>query len=272
VPLPFTKSQIERLGQRLVASSEPAAADIAALHEVLRAYSVVLDEAAARLREATGLAPTLRVKNTGTILEKLRRHGGSWLKSIQDLAGMRVVGTFDRRGQDEMVRDVVALFSDAPRAPKVVDRRANPVNGYRAVHVIVFPEAVPVEIQVRTELQHAWAELFEKIADLVGRDIRYGEPPAHWLSATERDTLDAEVLEVYGLLYTARKTAVTSALARANTIADVEVVEFAAPHTPELAQFRRAVTIGLSDLRALIEQLEAVEARAAPYLRPHGYA
>lgn len=76
VPLPLTKSQIERWGLRLVETSEPAAADIQTLHEVLRAYAVVLDEAGARVRDATEFAPTLRVKNTGTILEKLHRHGG----------------------------------------------------------------------------------------------------------------------------------------------------------------------------------------------------
>jgi ppGpp synthetase/RelA/SpoT-type nucleotidyltranferase len=50
--------------------------------------------------------------------------------------------------------------------------------GYAAVHVIVFPEGTPIEIQIRTAWQHEWAELFEKLADLVGRGIRYGEPPA----------------------------------------------------------------------------------------------
>ena len=152
MPLPLTKSQIERLGQRLVAAGEPAAEDVAALHELLR-------------------------KNTGTILEKLRRYGGSWLKSIQDLAGMRVVGAFDRNRQDELVRAVVDLFSDAPRPPKVIDRRDTPVNGYRAVHVVVFPDSVPVEIQVRTELQHEWAELFEKC---------WSKPRSWWLKASRR--------------------------------------------------------------------------------------
>jgi ppGpp synthetase/RelA/SpoT-type nucleotidyltranferase len=32
----------------------------------------------------------------------------------------------------------------------------------------------PVEIQVRTELQHSWAELSEKIADRFGIEVKYG--------------------------------------------------------------------------------------------------
>jgi len=71
---------------------------------------------------------------------------------------MRIVGEFDRRGQDELVEGIVALFGDGNRAPKVVDRRAEPMHWYRAVHVIVFPEGAPVEIQVRTGWQHEWAE------------------------------------------------------------------------------------------------------------------
>jgi ppGpp synthetase/RelA/SpoT-type nucleotidyltranferase len=36
----------------------------------------------------------------------------------------------------------------------VIDRRAEPMHGYRAVHVIVFPDGAPIEIQVRTAWQH----------------------------------------------------------------------------------------------------------------------
>ena len=74
MPLPLTKSQIEHLGQRLIAAGEPAPEDLAALHELLRAYAIVLDDAANTLRAATALSPTSRIKNTGTILEKLRRY------------------------------------------------------------------------------------------------------------------------------------------------------------------------------------------------------
>src|SRR6478736_3180945 len=180
MPAALSKSQIDKLGLRLVDEDGPLDEDLVLLHQLLLDRSVQLDRAETRLREAIGAAPTSRMKNTETILEKLRRSGGSGLKSIQDLAGMRIVGDFDRRGQDELIEQIVTLFADGDRPPKVVDRRAKPMHGYRAVHVIVFPEGSPIEIQVRTQWQHEWAEFFEKLADLVGRGIRYGEPPTPW--------------------------------------------------------------------------------------------
>ena len=57
---------------------------------------------------------------------------------------------------------------------KIKDRRENPSHGYRAVHVIVFVNGKAVEIQVRTELQHLWAEKSEKLADSFGQEVKYG--------------------------------------------------------------------------------------------------
>ncbi len=45
------------------------------------------------------------------------------------------------------------------------------------MHVIATVGGRPVEIQVRTVLQHAWANTTEALADQWGRGIRYGEPP-----------------------------------------------------------------------------------------------
>lgn len=50
----------------------------------------------------------------------------------------------------------------------------SPSHGYRAVHVIVDREPVTVEIQIRTALQHLWAELSERLADVVDSSIKYG--------------------------------------------------------------------------------------------------
>ncbi|MFF3988723.1 hypothetical protein ACFY0B_29545 [Streptomyces sp. NPDC001797] len=182
--LPFSKNQIVKLGERLIKDAEPSDDDLTALSQLLLAYDDTLASALEVVR-GLGFDPTSRVKNTGTILEKLARHGGSWLKSIQDLAGMRIVLDGDRRTQDEAVHVIVQAFNAADREPKIIDRRLQPSQGYRAVHVIVYPDGIPVEVQVRTKWQHEWADMFEKLADLIGRGIRYGEPPAHWWSAVE---------------------------------------------------------------------------------------
>jgi ppGpp synthetase/RelA/SpoT-type nucleotidyltranferase len=253
----LTRSQVERLGVRLVRSDPPAAEDLAALHELLLAYGDVLAEAVARVQSTLGITPSSRVKTTGTILEKLERYGGSWLKSIQDLAGMRIVGSFDRRGQDALVAQLVELFSDGRRPPKVVDRREEPSHGYRAVHVIVFIRALPVEIQVRTELQHEWADLFEKLADRIGRDIRYGEPPDHWLTAAARKALADDDRSVYDLVYRLRGVTIEIARAVSDMIDAYEVSETIDPNDPELHDYRMGIDGALQDLAVKLDEISA---------------
>lgn len=201
------------------------------LHRLLVAYSVVLNRAVARVRDELGLRPTSRVKSMGTVMEKPDRYGGFWLKSIQDLAGMRIVGDFDRRGQDELVAQLVELFGSARRKPKVVDRRVKPMHGYRAVHVVVFPEGFPLEIQVRTRWQHEWGEFFEKLADAVGRGIRYGEPPdqpaALPAASRERAAVEVEL----------REQLVAWALSVSQFIDSVERGEVVAADDPTLTGF-----------------------------------
>jgi len=251
----LSTSQIERLGVRLVESTEPAAADLELLHQVLGTYSEVLAGAVDRVREGLGVSPTSRIKNTGTILEKLHRYGGSWLKSIQDLAGMRIVARVDRRGQNAIVQQLIDVFGEDPRSPKVIDRRLAPVHGYRAVHVVVFPEGVPVEIQVRTLWQHEWAELFEKLADLVGRGIRYGEPPARWWSPDQFEEMDAAARALVLGTHAVRTTTVELALAVAGMIDAVEDGESTAPEDPELDAYRRRVDEALVELRKHLEHV-----------------
>ena len=169
-----------------MATDPPEQADVEALHAVLSAYSPVLASAADTVATELGLVVASRLKNTGTIIEKLRRNGGHTLKTIQDLAGLRVVVDGGLVDQDRVVKSLVAIFCDAAREPRIADRRATPVHGYRAVHVIVYPDAFPIEIQVRTRWQHQWAEWFERLADQCGRGIRYGEPPVEGGDAAQQ--------------------------------------------------------------------------------------
>src|SRR5262249_26239032 len=73
------------------------------------------------------------------------------------------------------------------RGACVMDRRDKPSHGYRAVHIIAEVAGKPVEIQVRTALQHLWAEVSEKASDVLDPAIKYGggaDPWRTWLTET----------------------------------------------------------------------------------------
>lgn len=49
--------------------------------------------------------------------------------------------------------------------------------GIERCNIIVKVDGLPVELQIRTELQDLWAQIMERLADRVGREIRYGHLP-----------------------------------------------------------------------------------------------
>ncbi|AEA23386.1 RelA/SpoT domain protein [Pseudonocardia dioxanivorans CB1190] len=174
--LPASRKQLDKLGRRIAAAGRLPVDDRDLFSDVIDYYQMLLDRVALTLTEH-GFRPTARVKTTGTLIDKLIREHGMQLTRINDLAGARIVIDGSRLDQDQAVQNICSAFLDCEKQPVVLDRRTQPSFGYRAVHVIVYPEGFPVEIQVRTDLQDAWAQIFERLADQWGRRIRYGEAP-----------------------------------------------------------------------------------------------
>jgi Region found in RelA / SpoT proteins len=176
MPLRISGKQLNKLGKRL-ASREPITdADYALLAQVAEDYQAVLDKVEARLQDL-GYQATTRVKTTGTLQDKLRRSPHLPLKNIHDVAGARIVIDGDREEQDRVAARIVQAFADCPKVPEPIDRRKEPSHGYRAFHVVVYEEGIPVEIQIRTKLQDTWAQITEKLGDAWGRGLRYGLGP-----------------------------------------------------------------------------------------------
>jgi len=116
-----------------------------------------------------------RLKNTGTIIEKLMRDKTA-LGKMQDIAGLRVVLGQGGRAEQNQIADELSRREWLCEAERI-DRRSDPRFGYRAVHVVGHVDGYFLEIQIRTMLQHRWAVVFERLADEWGRGMRYGDPP-----------------------------------------------------------------------------------------------
>lgn len=180
-----SKSQVDRLGDRL-RRGDIDDADLRSLDEYRKSFAQPYQLVMGVLRDELALAPTGRpAKSTKSIVDKLKRESVR-LSQIQDIAGCRVVVP-DVVAQDALT---TALRDRLPNVT-VVDRREQPSHGYRAVHVLVPVEGQHVEVQVRTVLQHLWAELSEKFSDALGIDVKYGG--GH---PTIRATLDQASLAV----------------------------------------------------------------------------
>lgn len=169
----ISKTQIDKLGERLKQGAHTEA-DLRLLDEYRRSFGDACEVVVRKVREL-GEAPTARLaKSTLSIAEKLRRESIR-LSQMQDVAGCRVV-VADIIRQDRFVESLKSAFPDA----SIVDRRENPSYAYRAVHVIAEVSGKPVEIQVRSSLQHLWAELSEKSSDVIDPTIKYGGGPDGW--------------------------------------------------------------------------------------------
>lgn len=164
----LSKSQVDRLGDRL-RKGDISDDDLILLDSYRRSFGVSYENVVSQIRDRLNLEPTGRpAKSTTSIIEKLRRESIR-LSQMQDIAGCRVT-VRDIDHQNYVVSRLTKVFDKTA----TVDRRDQPSHGYRAVHIIVNCNGTLIEIQIRTELQHLWAELSEKLSDVVDNSIKYG--------------------------------------------------------------------------------------------------
>ena len=164
----FSKTQIDRLGDRLRKGSL-SEDDLKLLDEYRRSFGEAYETVVRIIRDQLNLDPTGRpAKSTNSVIEKLYRESIR-LSQVQDIAGCRVV-VADVSAQQRLIISLRDIFPTTT----VIDRRADPSYGYRAVHVIARIVGKSIEIQIRTQLQHLWADLSEKLSDVVDPSIKYG--------------------------------------------------------------------------------------------------
>lgn len=121
---------------------------------------------------------TQRLKRQPTIIDKLSREPSMGLDRMQDIAGVRAVVP-DMRS----VKAVQRRYTGAKKPVRTIDYVSNPKpNGYRATHLVVEYDGFPVEVQLRTEIQHMWAEDVENIGGAYGFDLKSNRGPEEVLA------------------------------------------------------------------------------------------
>lgn len=129
-----------------------------------------------------------RLKRLPSIVSKLQRFDTMSLDRMQDIAGLRAVVSSNRRLK--ALRDAYehhSKFSHELR--NIHDYVASPKeDGYRSVHIIYRYEnkKVPqynglhVEMQFRTQVQHAWATAVETVDTFFNQAIKAGDADKRW--------------------------------------------------------------------------------------------
>lgn len=126
-----------------------------------------------------------RSKRTKSIIRKLSRpqNKGMDLSRMNDLVGLRII-VKDRQDQNSVVDSLHAAF---PNSEVIDDRDGS--DHYHRLHVIYAAPTGPLEIQVRTLLQHLWADESETFGENVKGGAATGEKKEYLeeLSARVRD-------------------------------------------------------------------------------------
>jgi len=179
---PWSTNQLKRLGDALrddavVPSNLPDYAEVIAWYDDLaaRVHNGIVGLHLDGIPGVKSIEISSRAKTIDTLREKLRREFPIRLPSIQDIAGVRINADMSLLTQRDIASSIAGHYGHTREA--IRDLRTQHHSGYRAVHVWLRLAGGRVEVQVRTTLQSEWANAYEALADLIGREIRYNQEP-----------------------------------------------------------------------------------------------
>jgi hypothetical protein len=188
-----SKKSVKNASKRIViarSTSKAAAEDIETIDRWRKAHLKPLTAISMWLRrpaqDATGLPPAQRLKRRNTVLDKIMTGRSSDAATMHDLGGCRVIfknlqSLADFR--DYMVSKSRArheLLHDSNKYDYILNPKAT---GYRGVHYVygygpssrrnACLSGMRIEIQLRTEVQHAWATAVETADLVLGARIKF---------------------------------------------------------------------------------------------------
>lgn len=186
---PLSKSRIDKAGRALANPPAELTYELLELEEAFDEYRTL------HLRPLTLLTSTIqtwltdyganyyvaqRLKRKPQIARKMRRLSVR-LTQLQDIGGLRIIV------QDDKAVDALNNFLDEHfeksgqfQVQRTTDYRekGRDRTGYRALHKIITDGSVHLELQIRSRIQHYWAENIEKTSVLYGQHLKeeQGDP------------------------------------------------------------------------------------------------
>lgn len=123
-----------------------------------------------------------RLKRTPSILAKLERNPKMRLARMQDIGGIRAIVK-----SMQQVREVEAYYKKGTEGFSVANGGKDYINypkdsGYRSVHqIFTCDNGFSIELQIRTQIQHAWATAVETMGTFLNHSLKSSEGPERWL-------------------------------------------------------------------------------------------
>lgn len=178
-----SKSKVDKAGQALAKGN--ARTD----EELIELESVFNDYRKSHLQPLTELTLELqrwlteygakyyiaqRLKRKPQIIRKLNRLHVR-LSQLQDIGGCRII-VADNRDVDRLTKFLTEKLSVTAKL-KATDYRekGRDDTGYRALHLIFTRDGVFLELQVRSQVQHYWAESIERTSVVYGHHLKEKE-------------------------------------------------------------------------------------------------
>jgi putative GTP pyrophosphokinase len=192
----FSRTQVNRAGDILASPADVCAEELQWAGDVLtnwracHGYPMNTFQATLRAKLRCEKAPFIvaqRLKRFPSIISKLRRFDGMQLARMQDIAGLRAVVTSVR--QVRMLEQSYRTSQFAHVLTNSKDYIAEPKDdGYRGVHLIYryrntrapAYNGLSLELQLRTQRQHAWATAVETMGTFLGQALKAGQGDQEW--------------------------------------------------------------------------------------------
>jgi ppGpp synthetase/RelA/SpoT-type nucleotidyltranferase len=118
-----------------------------------------------------------RLKRKPQILRKLKRLSAR-LTQLQDIGGCRIIVNTNHDVDDlvDFIKNRMAIDSNF-KLQRVTDyrERGRDITGYRSVHMILTFEERVLELQIRSRIQHYWAESIERTSVIYGHHLKEQE-------------------------------------------------------------------------------------------------